>query len=100
MFFLWDDWNIEHIARHGVEPHEAQYIIRHARRPWPRSCGTGKFIVKGPTVGHRLLQTVFVFRNADQIDLSLLLPAERLALLAGEQAFYVIHAREIHRTER
>jgi hypothetical protein len=33
MFFIWDDWNEEHIARHGVEPFEAEHVVLNARRP-------------------------------------------------------------------
>ena len=26
--FDWDDWNIEHIARHGLEPHDVETACR------------------------------------------------------------------------
>ena len=100
MFFLWDDWNTEHIARHGVEPLEAEEIVRHARRPYPRNAGNDKFLVKGRTLGGRWLQVVFVHRGAEHVHLPLLLPSERLALIQGEHAVYVIHSRDIRRGER
>jgi len=27
MFFDWDEFNIAHIARHGVKPHEAEEVV-------------------------------------------------------------------------
>ena len=26
--FEWDGWNVEHLARHAVEPHEAEAVCR------------------------------------------------------------------------
>src|SRR5687768_8012431 len=100
MLFIWDDWNVEHIGKHGVEPHGAEEVVRSAKRPYPRSDGGDKFIVRGRTDGRRLLQVVYVHRESGTIDVQLLEPVDRLALLAGEIAFYVIHARELRRGEK
>ena len=35
VLFRWNDWNIEHIAEHGVSPEEAEWVVDHARRPYP-----------------------------------------------------------------
>lgn len=34
--FEWDDDNIEHIARHDVEPWEAEEAVADGERPLPR----------------------------------------------------------------
>jgi uncharacterized DUF497 family protein len=83
--FLWNDWNAEHIAKHGVEPDEAAGVVETARSPYPESIGDGKYIVLGRGRGGRLLQVVFV---VDQ-----------------DGTTYVIHARpltdgEKHRMRR
>jgi hypothetical protein len=31
--FRWNEWNIDHIAKHGVDVVEAAYVVSHARRP-------------------------------------------------------------------
>jgi hypothetical protein len=100
MFFLWDDWNRDHVEKHRVEPHEADYVVRNANRPYPESIGGGKWLVKGRTIAKRRLQVIFVVRKPEEIDLDLLDPIERIQLSEGEPAFYVIHARDVRRGER
>ena len=100
MFFIWQqDENEEHIAKHGIETHEAEHVVRNARRPYPRRISGTKWLVKGRTIGRRLIQVIYVTRKPEEIDPRLLFPADRLALQAGEQAVYVIHARELRRGE-
>jgi len=60
MDFRWNDWNIEHIAEHGVDPEEAELVIRRAERPYPTHRGDGKWLVWGRGRGGRLIQVVFV----------------------------------------
>lgn len=31
MDFRWNDWNLEHVAVHGVEIEEAEHVVEHAR---------------------------------------------------------------------
>ena len=35
MLFRWNQWNVDHIAEHGVSPEEAEWVVEHARRPYP-----------------------------------------------------------------
>ena len=76
----WNDWNVEHIQRHGVEPEEAEDVVAGARQPYPRYHGDGKWLVWGPGRGGRLLQVVFVLDEDDTV--------------------YVIHARPLTRREK
>jgi uncharacterized DUF497 family protein len=99
MLLLWDDWNVEHIAKHGVEPHEAKEILEGARRPYPKAKGNGKYLVKGRTTFGRLLQVIYVIRDLESIDFEQLDLVERLQLLETGRAFYVIHARELRSGE-
>ena len=29
--FIWDEWNLDHIARHGVSPWEVEQVLAHPR---------------------------------------------------------------------
>jgi uncharacterized DUF497 family protein len=45
---FWDDWNREHIARHGVSPHEVEEAV--FNRPVVRRSYKNRFVVVGPTL--------------------------------------------------
>jgi uncharacterized DUF497 family protein len=60
MEFRWNEWNVEHIANHGVRPAEAEQVVRGAKRPFPVYRGDGKYAAWGATRGRALLQVVFV----------------------------------------
>jgi hypothetical protein len=53
--FRWNEWNIDHIAGHGVTPEEAEYVVDNAAGPYPRFEGDGKYIVRGQTDSCRWL---------------------------------------------
>lgn len=78
--FRWNEWNVEHIAEHGVFPDEAEQVVRRARRPFPRYVGDGKWRVDGQTSNGRYLRVIFIVSPAD--------------------TFYVIHAMELSRNEK
>ena len=81
MEFEWNDWNLEHLARHGVEPAEAEAVICGARSPYPIRRENDKWLVWGPGQGGRLMQVVYV---VDELD-----------------GLFVIHARPLtHREKR
>jgi uncharacterized DUF497 family protein len=58
--FRWNYWNVEHLAKHSVEPDEAERVIMQARAPYPISRSDDKYLVWGPGRADRLLQVVFV----------------------------------------
>jgi uncharacterized DUF497 family protein len=78
--FKWNEWNIEHIARHGVSPEEAEYVILNARRLYPQAREDDKWRVVGRGRGGRLLQVIFVIDPEDSI--------------------FVIHARPLTEREK
>jgi uncharacterized DUF497 family protein len=59
--FRWNEWNVDHIARHGVKPEEAEYVANHARSPFPRYQGDGRYLVRGQTAAGRWLQVIYIF---------------------------------------
>lgn len=59
--YEWDERNEMHNAEHGVVPGEAEYVIEHARREFPRKTGDRR-LVWGRTAGGYFLQVVFVLR--------------------------------------
>ena len=67
MEFRWNDWNIQHVARHGVDPMEAEFVVENARSPWPLVRQDEKWLVWGPGRGGRLLQAVFVLAASDSV---------------------------------
>jgi uncharacterized DUF497 family protein len=78
--FRWNDWNVEHIANHGVTSEEAEYLVNHARRPYPRQIREGKFYVGGQAADGTYMQVIFV--------------------LDPDETIYVIHARPLTDRER
>ena len=57
-----------HLAdRHGVEPEDAQYVVRHCLRPWPKAVQLGKFEVFGQTRSGRYLHVVFITDPDDTV---------------------------------
>jgi hypothetical protein len=59
--FIWQSNNVEHIADHSVAPEEAEYVVLHARPPYPEYIGDAKYRVRGQTREGRYLQVVYVF---------------------------------------
>ena len=77
--FRWIDWNVEKVERHGVAPEEAEYVVNHARRPFPEQRGE-KFFVAGPTLAGRWLEVIYLQDDA--------------------YTMFVIHARPLTDSER
>jgi uncharacterized DUF497 family protein len=78
--FRWNDWNVDHIANHGVSPGEAEYLVNHARSPYPRRIRDEKFYVAGQAPDGSYLQVIFV--------------------LDPDETVFVIHARPLTERER
>ena len=80
MEFRWNDWNVEHLANHGVDPDEAEQVVLRAEAPYPKYRGEGKWLARGRGRGGRYLQVIFVLDEDD--------------------AVFVIHARPLTQRER
>ena len=80
MLFRWIDWNRDHIAEHGVEPEDAETVVRNARPPFPEEIEDDKWIIKGRGIGGRFLQVIYLLDAADTI--------------------FVIHARPLTEREK
>jgi uncharacterized DUF497 family protein len=65
--FRWNEWNIDHIARHGVNPEEAEYVVSHAQRPYPQAREDEKWRVVGRGRGGRWVQVIFIFDPEDVV---------------------------------
>jgi uncharacterized DUF497 family protein len=78
--FRWNDHNVGHIAGHGVEIDEAEYVVRHPDSGFPRAEGDGKYLVWGQTAAGRYPQVVYIFSPANVV--------------------YVIHARSLDEQEK
>jgi len=80
MIFRWNEWNLNHVREHGIEPWEAEQVVLRARAPFPKRYGNKRFFVWAPGLGGRLVQVVYV------VD-----PDKRC---------YVIHARPLAEIEK
>jgi uncharacterized DUF497 family protein len=78
--FRWNDANREHISRHGIAPGEAEYLVRHARRPYPEKRENGKFYIAGQLPDGTYAQVVFIIDPSPFV--------------------YVIHARPLIEKEK
>lgn len=63
--FQWDVWNTNHIARHGVQPDEAEEVFYN--EPVFRKGRGGTYTALGPTDGGRLLTVICAVRPGDVI---------------------------------
>jgi uncharacterized DUF497 family protein len=78
--FRWNNWNIEHIARHGVRPEDAEDVILEAETPYPQYHGDGKWLVWGRNSSRGILQVVYILDEDDTV--------------------FVIHARPLTEREK
>lgn len=94
MIFSWDEWNIDHVAKHGVTPADAEYVVRHAEQPFPGVLADDKLVVWGRAEDGSYLQVIFVYRASDEIDFGALTLEELMALSDGEETevLYIVHA--------
>ncbi len=81
MKFKWHDWNIAKCGQHGVDPAEAEYVVRNARAPYPRHIDHGKWLVWGRDFAGRCLQVIFVLDEPDE-------------------CVFIIHARPLEEREK
>jgi hypothetical protein len=94
--FSWNAANVRHIAKHGVEPGEAEYVVRNAGRGFPRKVGDGKWLVKGSTEHGRSVQVIFIYPEDDEIDVDSLSVADLIDYSQGNaKVIYVIHSMPI-----
>lgn len=92
--FVWNQWNYQHIGEHGVTSDEAEYVIDHTVKHYPRKIGNRKYLVRGRTRQGRYLQVIFITLDDDEIDIELLSFVDRVLFESGNQVVYVIHARD------
>jgi hypothetical protein len=99
---VWDDENIEHLAKHGVDPDEANEVLADMQPPFPQALENGKLLAWGQTLEGRFLQIIFVHRTVQSLDWELLNWEDRMALqdYDGVEVLYVIHARDLTPDEK
>ena len=99
--FFWELWNTQHIAKHNVKPEETEFVVRHAKSPYPRAGADGKFFVWGQTPAGRYLQVIFSYREDAEIDFESLKLDDVIELERdGIPFIYVLHARELTASEK
>lgn len=78
--FRWNDWNVDHIEKHDVRANAVEYVVNHARSPYPKREGEGKYRVRGQARDGQYLQVIYIFSPEDVV--------------------YVIHARPLTDAEK
>lgn len=68
VIFAWNDWNLNHIAEHGVSREEAEHVVTHARRPYPLTLDAEKRLVIGRSPKGRTLRVIFVAKYAEDLE--------------------------------
>ena len=58
MVFRWNEWNLDHVTKHGVTPEEAEMVVESAQPPYPEQVGGGKWRVVGRGIG-RFVQVIY-----------------------------------------
>jgi uncharacterized DUF497 family protein len=65
--FRWIEWNIGKCWQHGVNAGEAEYVVNHARRPYPQQIDNRKILVRGQTHAGRYLQVIYLLERNDVV---------------------------------
>lgn len=94
MIFAWNEWNIEHLAKHRVTPEEAECVVANARSPYPMTIDSEKRLVIGRTAQGRLLHVIFVFKSANDVEPGSISSADLAEITDFEliEIIFVIHA--------
>jgi len=95
MIFAWDEWNIDHLSRHGVTPPEAEFVIEHCEAPWPQQKGEDKLVVWGATEVGRLLQVIFALKSPDEVEFESLTIDRWADLNENDRVVYVVHSMDL-----
>jgi len=95
MLFAWDEWNLDHIARHQVTPAEAEFVVDGAEPPWPQQKGDDKFVVWGASSAGRLLQVIFAVKPPDEVEFESLSIDQWADLDENDRIIYVVHAMDL-----
>lgn len=61
MIFRWIQWNLDHIAEHGITTGAAEFVVNFPARPYPTRIGDGKFLVRGQGIDGTYLQVIYIF---------------------------------------
>ena len=80
MYFRWIEWNIDHIAEHGVTQDEAEFAVENAKPPYPEARDDDKWRVVGRSRVGRFIQVVY--------------------LLDEDETVFVIHSRPLTDKEK
>jgi hypothetical protein len=57
--FRWIEWNVDKVEKHGCTPQEAEQVVNHPARGFPRRSGE-KYHVHGRGQGSRWVQVAYL----------------------------------------
>lgn len=65
--FRWIPWNLDKISKHNVARREAEFVVNHPARGFPRRVDDDKIKVWGQTADGAYLQVIFVIEEDDSL---------------------------------
>jgi uncharacterized DUF497 family protein len=65
--FKWIQWNLDKVAMHNVAPGEAEFVVNHPGRGYPRRVEDDKHMTWGQTTAGTYLQVVYAIEPDDRI---------------------------------
>jgi uncharacterized DUF497 family protein len=92
VIFAWNDWNIRHIAEHGVTQNEAEHVVLRARQPYPVALDSVKWLVVGKTASGRVLHVIFVMKGIAEVEPSSVRVFDLADASDVVEVIFVIHA--------
>ena len=99
--YSWNGANLGHIAKHDVEPDEAEEIASRPGRGYPRKIGQEKWLVWGRTERGRYLQVIYILPSDDEIDPDSLALPDLIDYSEGRaEVRYIIHAMDLPNSDR
>lgn len=57
--FRWDQFNDDKIDKHGLSRDEVEFVVEHARKPYPEPLGNDAYRVIGPTRKGKVIQVLY-----------------------------------------
>src|SRR5690348_4827907 len=78
--FRWNEWNRGKCDKHHVDPRDAEYVVNHPYRGFPRKIGDQKLLAMGQAPDGTYLEVIFI--------------------LDADMTVFVIHARPLTENEK
>ncbi len=59
--FRWNEWNVDHVGKHGLQPWLVEYVVNHPSPGYPRHLTREKYLVWGQDIDGLYVQVIYIF---------------------------------------